>query len=315
MTTRAARIAGGLYGLLVGDALGVPYEFHRAETLPPPEEIDYEPPPGFRRAHPSAPAGTWSDDGAQALCLLASLLERGGLDVDDLGRRLVRWYDEGYLAVDNAVFDVGIQTRRAIEAMRAGRPAIAAGPDGERENGNGSLMRVLPLALWHRGDDASLARDAALQSRVTHGHVRSQVCCALYCLWARRVLDGERDGWAAAVAAARGLWASGSVERRELDEVIAPDGPPARGPGSGYVLHTLRAARWAVAEGGDYAGVVRAAIGLGDDTDTTACVAGGIAGLRDGVDGIPARWRRDLRGRALLEPLVEALLRRVGEGA
>jgi ADP-ribosylglycohydrolase len=309
-TTRRARIEGGVYGLLVGDALGVPYEFHRAETLPPPAEIDYEPPPGFRRAHPSAPAGTWSDDGAQALCLLASLLERGALDVEDLGRRLVDWYERGYLAVDNEVFDVGIQTRTALEAIRAGVPALAAGPSGERDNGNGALMRVLPLALWHRGDDGALARDAALQSRVTHGHVRSQVCCAIHCLWARRVLDGERDPWAAAVAAARGLWPVGSDERRELDEVLMPDAPPARGPGSGYVLHTLRAARWAVAEGGDYAGVVRAAISLGDDTDTTACVAGGIAGLRDGIDGIPARWRRDLRGRELVEPLVAALVRR-----
>jgi ADP-ribosylglycohydrolase len=304
------RIEGGIYGLLVGDALGVPYEFHSASEIPAAEQIEFEPPPGFRRAHPSAPPGTWSDDGAQALCLLASLLERGGLDVDDLGRRLVSWFEQGYLAVDNEVFDVGIQTRTALAAIRAGVPAIEAGPAGERDNGNGALMRVLPLALWHRGDDAALARDAMLQSRVTHGHVRSQVCCAIFCLWARRVLEGERDGWPAAVAAARALWPRGSDERRELDEVLQPDEPPARGPGSGYVVHTLRAARWAVAEGRDYAAVVRAAISLGDDTDTTACVAGGIAGLREGIEGIPERWRRALRGRDLVEPLVARLVNR-----
>src|SRR5579859_2975016 len=88
------------------------------------------------------------------------------------------------------VFDIGIQTGHALSSLRDGVPAAQAGPDGERDNGNGSLMRVLPLALWHRGSDAELARDACEQSKVTHGHLRAQLCCALYCLWVRRTLQG-----------------------------------------------------------------------------------------------------------------------------
>jgi ADP-ribosylglycohydrolase len=309
MPTREERIAGGLYGLLVGDALGVPYEFHAPEHIPPPEQLDFEPPAGFSRAHDGVPPGTRSDDGAHALCLLDSLLYQGRLDPEDFGRRLVNWYEWGYLAVDGKVFDVGIQTSRALAAFRAGTPALMAGPKGEMDNGNGSLMRVLPLALWHRGDDAKLASDAVTQSRVTHGHPRSQACCALYCLWARRILQGAADPWAEAVATFRELYPEGFEVRTELDTHIArtdAEEPPGRG--SGYVVDCLRSAKQCVASGGTYEAVVKAAVRLGRDTDTTAAVAGGIAGLIHGVQGIPERWRSALRGQDLLKPLLDKLL-------
>ena len=169
------RLNGGLIGLLVGDALGVPFEFHPPGALPPAEWIEYQVPVDFARAHVGTPPGTWSDDSAQALCLLASLLERGRLDLEDLGRRLLAWYDHGYLAVDGRVFDVGIQTGLALQALRRGTPALQAGSTEERALGNGSLMRVLPLALWHRGTDAELVADAQAQSCLTHGHPRAKV--------------------------------------------------------------------------------------------------------------------------------------------
>jgi len=97
------RLLGGLYGLLVGDAVGVPYEFHSSATLPAWDAIEIVPPVGFRRAHVRAPKCAWSDDGAQALCLLDSLLQCRALDLDDLGQRFLRWKDEGYLAVDGVV--------------------------------------------------------------------------------------------------------------------------------------------------------------------------------------------------------------------
>ncbi|MCY1077054.1 ADP-ribosylglycohydrolase family protein [Archangium lansingense] len=308
MPTRQERIEGGLYGLLIGDALGVPYEFHPPAQIPELALIEFEPPPGFLRAHNGVPPGTWSDDGSHALCLLASLLYQGTLEIEDLGRRLVNWYELGYMAVEYEVFDVGVQTREALANVRAGVPAAQAGPSGERENGNGSLMRVLPLALWHQGDDAALARDAMLQSRVTHGHMRSQVCCALYCLWARRTLEGSANAWADAVATFRALYPEGMEERNELEWSVRPDSPDT-GRGSGYVVDCLRSARDCVAVG-PYERVVKAAIALGHDTDTTAAVAGGIAGLRDGIQAIPERWRRALRGQELVQPMLAQLLAR-----
>jgi ADP-ribosylglycohydrolase len=300
------QIEGAIWGLLVGDALGVPYEFHSSTSIPAEHLIELQPPPGFRRSHVGVAPGTWSDDGAHALCLLASLLHRGQLDPEDLMRRLTNWYELGYLAVGGNVFDVGVQTARALEAFRHGSAAIDAGPSAESDNGNGSLMRVLPLALWHRGSDSELVRDAHLQSRVTHGHVRAQVCCALYCLWARCILDADSDPWTAAVARLREVYGSRSHELEQLDRYILPDDEPS-GSGSGYVVDCLRSARLAL-NAGSYESVVRAAIRLGNDTDTTACVAGGLAGLRDGIGAIPQRWRNGLREPELFRPLLNSLL-------
>ena len=306
MPTLKERIEGGLFGLLIGDALGVPYEFHSPNDIPHRPFIEFSPPKTFMRAHVGTPPGTWSDDGAQALALLASLLSCGKLDTQDFGERLVRWYNDGYMAVDNRVFDVGIQTSSAIRYLMKGVPALKAGGKDETANGNGALMRVLPLALWHQGSDVDLATYAMLQSRVTHGHLRSQVCCALYCLWARRIMQEATDPWREAVETLRTIWGESSREFAELDYYVRPyDLPP--GEGSGYVVDSLRSAYWVMQEG-SYQEVVRAAIALGHDTDTTACIAGGIAGLRDGISAIPQRWRDDLRGQEIVAPLLSKLI-------
>lgn len=248
--SRSERIRGGLIGLLVGDALGVPYEFKPPALIPAPKEIEFDPPEGYPRTYPGLAPGTYSDDGAQALCLLASLLERGTLDPDDLGSRLLDWYENGYLAVNCHVFDVGIQTSQALRALKTGTPALEAGPVQERANGNGSLMRVLPLALWHKGTDEELAADACTQSQVTHGHIRSQLCCALYCLWARRTLEGfDHDAsWNSATATLRSFLADDPEGLSELNQSLRPDHPP-DATGRGYVVDSLHSARWATAAG------------------------------------------------------------------
>ncbi|MBC7881033.1 MAG: ADP-ribosylglycohydrolase family protein [Anaerolineae bacterium] len=307
MVSKQERIAGGLIGLLVGDALGVPYEFHAPQEIPAISEIEFTPPLGYSRSHAQVPPGTWSDDGAQALCLLASLLQYGHFDPEDFGRRLLNWYDWGYMAVDGLVFDVGIQTGQAIRVLRTGTPALQAGLTAESANGNGSLMRVLPLALWHKGTDAELVADARAQSQVTHGHLRSQLCCALYCLWARAILQECLNPWDDAVQNLRQTLANDAAAIGELEFFIRPDAPP-EGKGSGYVVDCLRSARMVLLKENGYEQVVKASIQLGNDTDTTACVAGGMAGLREGISAIPSRWRDGLRGNELLEPLLEKLL-------
>lgn len=300
------KIRGGIVGMLVGDALGVPYEFHDRAAIPPFAEIEFEPPDYFRRAHAGVPAGTWSDDGAQALCLLASLVETGKFDVADFAARLVRWFREDYLAVDD-VFDVGIQTQRAILNLRKNFPPLTAGPADEKNNGNGSLMRVLPLALWHRGSDLELIADAFDQSAVTHGHLRSKLCCALYCLWARRILQNVENAWDNAVKTLYEIFPEGTIENAELETRISPKDAIYETNGSGYVVDSLRSAHWAC-NNQTYEETMKAAISLGNDTDTTACIAGGIAGLKFGFSAIPTRWRENLRGKEIYEPLLEKLL-------
>lgn len=304
---RRDRLAGGLQGLLIGDALGVPYEFHEAADLPPRDAIDFIPPASFDRSHPGISPGTWSDDGAQALCLLQSLLAQGGLDLEDFSRRLVSWADRGHLAVDGNVFDIGLQTERAFKALRSGVPPERAGPAQERDNGNGALMRVLPLALWHVGSDESLIVMAAQQSLPTHGHPRSAVACAMLCLWARAELKVLSSPWKNAEATLRRLGPDAGLPTDEIDHVLSPSHRD-QVDGSGYVVDTLWSARVAMEESADYASAVRRAIAFGNDTDTTAAVAGGIAGVRYGLDGIPLAWRDSLLGQHLFKELQHGLL-------
>ncbi|MCY1197665.1 ADP-ribosyl-[dinitrogen reductase] glycohydrolase [compost metagenome] len=293
---------GGLVGLLVGDALGVPYEFHSAQQLPARKAIEMQPPTGFPRAHNDVPIGTWSDDGAQALCLLATLVEHGKFSLVDFADRLLRWLDRGYLAVDGRVFDVGIQTADALDNLRDGASPRESGGAEVMDNGNGSLMRCLPLALLHTGTDSVLVREAHLQSLPTHAHPRSWIACAFYCLVATGYLQGLADPWASADGRLEEVYKTwpdareGSEYLRELD--VLRGFPKHDAPrGTGYVL-----------EESTFEDVVRTAVQFGNDTDTTACVAGGLAGIRFGLDGIPVRWLKQLRGHDIAVPLISALL-------
>lgn len=295
---------GGLYGLLIGDAVGVPYEFHAATELPPLEQLEIVPPDDFARAHVNVPVGTWSDDGAQALCLLESLIECGQMNLTDFAKRLWSWYDQGLWAVDGHVFDIGIQTRAALHTFHAGTSPEQAGNIYPNGKGNGALMRVLSLALWHQGTDEQLVQDAHTQSLVTHAHLVNQVACALYCLWVR---EGAKDvtmeqAYNIAVHKLRIIYGEGTPERNELEWSIRPDDEPVS-KGSGYVVETLRSVRIAVKES-SYEQVVKKAISLGDDTDTNAAIAGGLYGVKVGLSGIPQRWYKQLRGKEEVEKLV-----------
>ena len=307
LPTLRERLSGGLLGLLVGDAFGVPYEFHPPHDLPPRDQLTFVPPPGFHRAHAGVPPGTWSDDGAQALALLASLLDCGHFDAEDFGRRLVAWYDHGAYAMGGVVFDVGIQTGRAIHALQRGAPAASAGSSDENANGNGSLMRVLPLVDVAPGErrGAGRRRPRAV-ARHTRPRALAGLLCAVLLVGTAHTRRHVPDAWGAAVSTLRGIYRPASPETAELEFHIRPDDPP-DGRGNGYVVDCLRSAQGAVLAGA-YAEVVTAAVALGHDTDTTACVAGGIAGLRDGVGAIPQPWRAQLRGMELVAPLLERLL-------
>ena len=295
------KLRGGLIGLLVGDALGVPYEFTRSYEIPGYDQIEMVPPDGFLPAH-AVPPGTWSDDGSQALCLLSSLQERGGLDTSDLACKILAWESQGYMAVGGRVFDIGIQTKQALRRLQNGCAPEQAGGCGEADNGNGSLMRVLPLALWHRGSDAQLVEDAMRQSSITHGHDRSKVACALYCMWARLLLQEAGDLSEAVSRTMPHLTPGQLVELVRLHT----HQPTGYEWGSGYVLDTFATVREALKES-SYEAVVRKAISFGRDTDTTACIAGGLAGIVYGEQGIPLRWRQTLRGQELLIPLWDNL--------
>jgi ADP-ribosyl-[dinitrogen reductase] hydrolase len=306
--SRAEQIQGGLLGLLVGDALGVPYEFRAPDELPPLERIDMDPPAGFRRAH-GVPSGTWSDDGAQALCMVASLIDKGQFDLDDSVTRLVGWVSEGQMAVEGRVFDVCAQTLAALRAIRDGADVLDARQRSSNTNSAGSLSRVLPLALLHVGSETALVANAHLQSQVTHPHPRSLVSCALFCLWAYYELQGRDDAFAGAYRRLQQLYQHGTAYRRQPEfagELVAAYGPGRSLPvrGSTNVVDCLFSVVEACKER-SYERVVRKAVSFGRAAGTMACLAGGIAGIRFGKAGIPERWLRVLRGRDIVDPLLE----------
>ena len=302
-----SQLAGGFYGLLLGDAVGVPYEFHYPNNLPPLDQLDMIPPSDFPRAHRRVPTGTWSDDGALALALLDSLLDCGQFDAEDFGRRLIDWYEHGRYAVDQVVFDVGIQTAESIRFIKQKIPSLYAGGVTERSNGNGSLMRALACVLWHRGSDDALITLADQQSRVTHSHIRSRVCCALYCVWARYVAAGDLDAWTTAVRVVREHYQHNETATAELEFHIRPE-DDIIGTGSGYVVDSLRSAKQVFDQQQDLKRSIQAAIALGHDTDTTACIAGGVVGLRVGQAGLPIEWMQQLRGLEICEPIFKKLV-------
>jgi ADP-ribosylglycohydrolase len=309
MTTPDA-IRGGIFGHLLGDAAGVPYEFRPASALAPwSDAIDMAPPRDFPRTH-RVPVGTWSDDGALMLCLLESLVESGEFDPVDQMRRAVRWLTEGHLAVDHDVFDVGNTTsvalRRGAKLLEEGRSPVEAGERHEHSQGNGSLMRILPLALWHRGTPGELVEKAMVQSSLTHAQPTCLICCAIYCVWARNLLEGTDQPFDSAFAFVEQRHGSDPACRPVFETLR--DWSKRQPGGSGYVVDTLFSARWAVESGRDFQDVVKRSILLGNDTDTTAAVAGGIAGLRAGDAGLPADWLGLLRGKEWVEPLVDRLV-------
>jgi ADP-ribosylglycohydrolase len=243
------------------------------------------------------------------LALLDSLLEVG-FDTNDQARRALDWW-LGDRYRPGPLFDIGLITRESLERFRSGTPAEQAGATGERDNGNGSLMRVLPVAVVnYRATDAELTNMAMRASSVTHAHPRSKVTCAVYVLVAQRLLRGEQDRAAALDsafhAAADLLTGQEAAELRFLREF------PTRS-GSGHVVDSFWSAWDSFAAAKSYREAVDLAIAYGDDTDTTACIAGGLAGIYWGVRNIPSDWLSGMRGHDIVDPLTGTLLSRFKE--
>lgn len=300
-----ARLRGGLFGLLIGDALGVPYEFHSAVSISTVSRIEMAPPPDFERTHDGVPPGTWSDDGAQTLALLDALARDRELDLEMFAGNLQDWFHRGAFTPDGKVFDVGLQTQRALQQLASGVAPAVAGPVDERDNGNGSLMRCLPVIMVTTSHE-EIIRLACKQSLVTHGHARSQLCCALYCLTAVGILENMSAADAVRAAEDELLTRyAGTAEEAELK--VALDGRFDAPQGSGYVVDSFWSAIHCLLSTRSYEDCVKRAITLGNDTDTTAAVAGGLAGIVYGEEALPARWLATLRGKEIVERLLAKL--------
>lgn len=302
------QILAGLLGTCVADALGVPVEFTSREQ---------------RRRNPvdglwgygtwDQPPGTWSDDSSLMLCLAAAMAE--GYALERIAQNFCRWYEAAFWTAHDQVFDVGTTTRAAIARLQQGVPPLQAGGTDEPSNGNGSLMRILPVAFYAPHLSlADLLHRTHQVSCLTHAHPRSQMACGLYISIATAVLAGYdlASAYQHGIAQASPYYdqAPFVTERSHFQRILAGDlasQPEATIQSGGYVVHTLEAALWCLLNSSSYAEAVLLAVNLGEDTDTTAAVTGGLAGLHYGLAQIPAEWLAGLAKRTEIEALAKQL--------
>lgn len=275
------RAVGALLGLAVGDAVGTTVEFQPPGSFAPVTDLVGGGPHGLR-------AGQWTDDTSMALCLAESIRDRGAQDLADQMGRYLRWWRDGRLSSTGACFDIGITTEAQLDRFaRTGEP-VDPHVDQERAP-NGSLMRLAPVPIrWH-ADPEEAAEQAAISSRPTHPADRPVDACRLLGALTAALISGADPG----EVLAPGFWSAPDLD----PEVAALAAGAWRGKeppairGTGYCIDALEAALWAVAGAADFREAVLRAANLGDDADTTAAIAGQLAGARWGASGIPAGWR------------------------
>jgi len=308
------KIQGGIIGHCVGDALGVPVEFNSRESLRRNPVTDMR---GYG-TH-DQPPGTWSDDTSMTLCLLDSLAN--GLNYDDIMKKFLLWFEYAEYTPHGEVFDFGSTTAGAIGRFTRGVEPLHCGGTSERDNGNGSLMRILPLAFYFRSQYGSRYTDNCEVfyiihnvSSLTHAHKRSLIACGIYLSIAGNLFDASdlKNGICAGIRKAKDHYEKNNDYAGELTyfsrlfEENFSELPLGEIKSSGYVVDTLEAAIWCLLNTSYYGECVLKAVNLGNDTDTVAAVAGGLAGIYYGADTIPSKWISQMARLDYIKSLCEA---------
>ena len=309
----------GMLGLIVGDALGVPVEF-MSRT-----ELMKNPVTGMREygTH-HQPRGTWSDDSSMALAELDSIRTVGTIDYTDMMERFSRWCMHGEYTPFGEVFDIGTATSRALMNYAKGIAPLESGGKTEWDNGNGSLMRILPVCLYlfKRQKKVCTSENESIYmihavSALTHAHVRSQIACGIYYFLVKAILEEEgslENRLHKGMDRAYQYYRQDLSNHRELEnykrlaDLSEFKETPKEGiKSSGYVVDTLEAAVWCLLHSYSYKETVLMAVNLGEDTDTVGAVAGGLAGLYYKEEGIPQEWIQVLQRREWIEEVLQGV--------
>lgn len=285
-------IQSALLGLAVGDALGVPVEFLSREAISRSPVTDMR-----EYGTHNQPAGTFSDDASLAFCLADALTEE--FSIHTIAQNFRLWFYHGFWSARGEVFDIGIATRQAISRLDEGvEPTLAGGFD-EYSNGNGSLMRILPLVFYIKDMPVEkryrITKDV---SSITHRHVRSVIACFYYLEFARKLLYGKdcTSIYKLLQTEISEFLESLKINPNEIkhfERLLKADISKLSEfeiQSSGYVIHTLEASIWCLMTTNNYKDAVLKAVNLGSDTDTTAAVTGGLAGILYGWQNIPENW-------------------------
>ena len=285
----------GIIGLAIGDAMGVPLEFQIREKLQ--QNLTKEM-TGYG-SHP-VPKGTWSDDTSMTLCLIDSINQNGEINPDDIASKFVSWVEETKYTAGNRVFDIGRTCLRAIMDYKNGAKATEAGLDGEMDNGNGSLMRILPLVYYCYSksmDDEEVYECVKDVSSITHKNEVSIMGCYIYVLFGIELLKGSNLKQAYNTIKEK-YYSKFSYNCQNKYERIIDDNIDSYTmddiSSTGYVVDTLEATLWTLLTTYSYDEAIIKAINLGNDTDTVGACVGGVAGIYYGIDSINEEWKNDL---------------------
>lgn len=304
------KIRSGLFGVAVGDALGVPVEFKSREYLRENPVLEMI---GFGTHH--QPAGTWSDDSSLAFCLAESLCK--GFDLNDIAANFLKWFSEDIWTPHGKVFDIGIATRHAIHNIGKGYQADLCGGFSEGDNGNGSLMRILPVIFYlkNENDIEVIYQRVKEVSSITHAHFRSVFACFVYVIYGLEILKGKDkiDAYKQMKSIVSDFLKTkefNPIEVQLFEKVLKNnivEYDEDKIFSSGYVLHSLEASLWCFLNSNSYKETVLKAVNLGEDTDTTAAIAGGLAGIYYGIDNIPKIWIEEIARKEDIEELGQKL--------
>ncbi|MCO6161611.1 ADP-ribosylglycohydrolase family protein [Flavobacterium sp. NRK F7] len=290
---KTTKIHSALFGVAVGDALGVPVEFMSRDYLKNNPVVNMQ---EFGTHHQLK--GTWSDDSSLTFCLAESLSNT--YDLEDIASKFVHWYNAEIWTPHGRVFDIGIATRESIYRIAKGhKPELCGGFD-EEDNGNGSLMRILPLAFYlQEGKDITVIYQKVKEvSSITHAHFRSVFACFIYIVYALEIIKGQQkfEAYIQTKAIVNDFISNKDFNEKEIqlfDRVLKGsinEVEENKIHSSGYVLHSLEASLWCLLNSNTYEETVLKAVNLGGDTDTTAAIVGGLAGLLYGYESIPQEW-------------------------
>lgn len=308
----------GIFGVVVGDALGCPVEFDEREIR------DNDPVEDMREYGTfNLPRGSWTDDSSMALAELDSIIECNGVDLKHIMDNFVRWYHSGEYTPFGYAFDIGNTVQRAISRFSRDENPYTCGGASDYDNGNGSLMRIMPVCLYCYGKglkDNNI--ETAIQivhnvSGLTHNHLRSKIACGLYYFIVCEILDGAgnltdhlQSGLDKGFTYYTKADTTNELEhfariRNVKDFALTPRAEIRSG---GYVIDSIEASIWCLANSTKYDECTLLAVNLGDDTDTTAAITGGLAGLYYGTDGIPQEWLNCIQRKEWIEGLCERVV-------
>lgn len=289
------RYTGCLLGLACGDAVGTTVEFETRGSFAPVTDMVGGGPFELQ-------PGQWTDDTSMALCLASSLLHCQGFDAVDQMNRYVNWWQWGYLSATGECFDIGMTVVKALQRYLATRDPMA-GSDDPMTAGNGSLMRLAPVALFFHPHAGEVRRHARASSATTHGAAEALDCCELLAFMLCRALNGDAkeqlidaSGLELASPGGRAI-AQGAYLRKGVGDIR----------GTGYCVASLEAALWCFVHTRSFDEAVLAAANLGDDADTTAAIVGQLAGAYYGRTGLPTGWLERLHMRREIESMALAL--------